>query len=233
PYVYKDRNMNNKKTYALIPAYNEEKTVGGIVKGLLSVGLKVLVVDDGSSDRTSSVALDAGAKVFKHDINKGKGSAIISGVEFLLKNDKFDYLILLDGDGQHDYRCCSRFVEKADKSNKDIIIGNRMHNPKNMPKKRLYTNKITSFLVSKFCGQYVPDCQSGFRLIKRTVLENVIFKAKRYDIECDMILKASRFGFSIGDIPIESIYANQTSNIKSIRDTWNFIRLLFKALFKC
>lgn len=219
------------KTYALIAAYNEEEKIGAVIEGLVSQGIKTVVIDDGSLDRTKEVALEKGAEVFRQEQNQGKGAALVKGFQVLLEKKDFDHVIILDGDGQHDSQSCKSFLEAARSTGAGIVIGNRMKDPRGMSFDRLWTNRVTSFIVSKICGQKIEDCQCGYRLLRREVIEKITLTTSRYDIECDMIIQASRAGYKIASTTIESIYRKEVSHIHPARDTIKFIKLAAKALF--
>ena len=150
----------------------------------------------------------------------------------MLDRTDFEFVIFLDADGQHDPKSIPSFIDAAKCTNADVIIGNRMHNPINMPWDRLWTNRVTSWIVSKVIRQSIPDCQCGYRLIKRSVVEKVRLSTQRYDIECDIIIQAVKEGFSIKTVPIDSIYRQEKSHIQPIRDTFLFIKLIIRALFQ-
>ncbi len=220
----------NKETCVILPAYNEENHITRVIEGLLSEGFPIVVIDDGSTDSTFEKASSTGVKVLQHKINQGKGSALFTGFKEVLANKEYKYFLILDSDGQHDYTECYKFIKKADTTDAALIIGYRMWKPEDMPLDRRIVNRLTSFLISIVCGQKILDCQSGFRLLKRELLENVIFTAERYDIECDMIIKSAKAGFKIDFVPIKSIYADEHSSINPMRDTFRFIILYSKAI---
>jgi glycosyltransferase involved in cell wall biosynthesis len=218
------------KTCVLIPSYNEAKTIGGIIREIKRMGLFVYVVDDGSTDRTASIAEAEGAVVLKHDKNKGKGVSLRDGFCYILKND-FDTCLTMDGDGQHEVGDIDSFFKKLDETGADIIIGNRMFDTSTMPLERNITNRIMSFMISKICGYKIPDTQCGFKLIRRKVLEDLKLESSNYDIESEIPLKAVRRGFRIEDVPIKTIYNGERSKINPVIDTIRFILFLIRTAF--
>ena len=148
--------MNNSHICALIPSYNEAKTIGGIVKEVRAQGLSVYVVDDGSSDDTAAVASEAGAIVIKNERNMGKGASLREGFKLILK-DGCDAVVVMDGDNQHEAGSIPDFVYQAEVEGADMVIGNRMLDTKAMPYVRLNTNRFMSYILSKMCGQKIPD----------------------------------------------------------------------------
>ena len=153
---------------ALIPAYNEGKNIGNLVRGLLPGIKNVIVVDDGSTDRTARQAGESGAVVLRHQDCQGKGAALRTGYDYCLSRG-FDAVLNLDGDGQHDWREAEKFFKIAAETRAGIIIGNRMGEVKDMPRLRLLTNRVTSSIVSFLARQKIEDSQCGYRLIQRPV----------------------------------------------------------------
>lgn len=215
----------------LIPSYNEAGTIGDIIRQLKCRGGTVYVVDDGSTDDTSSVAAAEGSLVIRNERNMGKGAAMRRGFDQILKTD-FDAVLVMDGDGQHDTDDIDAFVDKMDQTAADIVIGNRMLNAASMPLVRKITNRFMSFLISVVSGQSVPDSQCGYRLIKKGVLERVGLESSNFEIESELILKACREGFSIESVAVKTVYRNEQSRINPVLDTVRFIVFIVKSLFR-
>ncbi|MEE9499806.1 MAG: glycosyltransferase family 2 protein [Candidatus Omnitrophota bacterium] len=219
------------KACVLIPSYNVEQTIGDVVRKIKEMGLEVIVVDDGSTDDTERRASENNAIVIRHIKNLGKGASIKEGFDYMLRMTNFDTIIIMDGDGQHNPNDIQKFISRAQECDDDIIIGNRMALTKNMPFVRLATNKVMSFLLSAMCKQRIPDTQCGFRLIKREILRKIKFESNKYDLESEILIKASRMKFKIASVPIETIYRNELSRIHPVKDTIRFAGLLIKSYF--
>jgi glycosyltransferase involved in cell wall biosynthesis len=214
-----------KDLYAIIPAYNSEKTIDKVISDLRAhlSAADIIVVDDGSSDSTSEIARALKTIVIAHKKNLGKGAALKSGFKKALSLGA-KFVLTLDADGQHNPKDVNRFLSKYEETPFDIIIGSRMANIRDMPIHRILSNKITSQLISWRVGQRVPDSQCGFRLIKADVLKNLQLKTNRFDMESELILKASKKGHKIGFVNIDTIYSNNsTSAMNLIKDTSRFI----------
>ena len=220
------------KVCIVIPAFNEAKAVTELIKKLLSHAEKVVVVDDGSGDDTSELAQGAGAIVLRHEKNCGKGAALRTGFEYAVKSG-CDGVITIDADGQHDWREVPLFISKAESSGADIILGTRMGSVREMPFIRLLTNIVTSLIVSVLSRQRITDSQTGYRLIRREVLENVVLVTSNYDTESEILIRAGRKGFKIAEIPIRTIYGGETSNINRLTDTLRFFRLVLRTVVGC
>jgi len=216
------------KIWVVIPAYNEEANLCNILDQLRKKEVSTLVIDDGSADNTYQVAEKKADSLIRNEKNLGKGMSLSKGIEYVSKNKDADYVITMDADGQHSVSDIDKFLDEA-KRGEYFVVGNRMTNPQGMPKIRVITNKFMSWLISKKVAQKIPDTQCGFRLIRRELLEKIIIRTNKFEIESETIIKASRLGFPIKSIPVKSIYfKNQRSNIHPFLDTLRFIRFIFQ-----
>lgn len=217
------------KIWVIIPAYNEGRVFESILKSLKARGLSVLAVDDGSEDETYAVAQKWADVVIRSKKNLGKGVSLKKGITYLLSNEDFDYLVTMDADGQHSPDDLDKFLKQAE-AGSSFVVGNRMANPLGMPRIRVITNKLMSWLISKIVGQYIPDSQCGFRMIKRQVLEKIAIRTKKFEIESEILIKAAGLGFSIKSLPVKSIYfANPQSKIRPFRDALRFIKFISRV----
>ena len=219
------------KVCVLIPAYNESKAIGELVAKARDEGLDVLVVDDGSSDDTGRIARERGALVIAQKNNRGKGASLKDGFAYALKSG-YEAVVVMDGDGQHDPEDVKRFIQTAQSTDSDVVVGNRMGDPMTMPLIRRLTNRYMSNFISKICGQEIPDTQCGFRLIKRGVLEKVKLVSSKYETESEILIRAVRGKFKILSIPIKSVYNNEASSIRPLKDALRFVRLVLNIMFE-
>jgi len=188
------------KVLIAIPAKDEKLTIGTIVVLSKQYG-DVLVVDDGSVDETAKIAELSGAKVLRHKSNLGKGRALRSAFNYALKNN-YDIVVCIDADGQHNPRDIPRLLEPIIKNEADLVIGSRFLR-RNVPKYRIFGQKILDLLTSFASETKVVDSQSGFRALNRKALKYLKdFKSEGYSIESDMI------AFLAGKVRIEEIPIN-------------------------
>ncbi len=213
---------------ALIPAYNEAAHVGDVITATRQHLDQVVVVDDGSVDDTAAVAERAGAKVLRHEANRGKGRAIITALDYFGESDA-EFAVLLDADGQHDPAEIAKFVETAQRERADVVVGTRMSDTRDMPLVRKLTNQFTSWVTSRLARQRIPDSQCGYRLLRRNVLKDLQFSTARFETETEMLIQAGRGGHKIVSVPIRTIYAEgRASRIRPLRDTVRFFKLVGK-----
>lgn len=217
--------FDRSKVAALIPAYREEVHIADVVRRVKTQLDIVLVVDDGSPDATAARAREAGAEVIVHEKNSGKGAAIKTGFRRLLECP-VEYVIILDGDGQHLPEEIERFLVAAAREKAGIFMGNRMNDTSSMPTIRLLTNRFMSWQISRLCGHKVPDTQCGFRMIHREVIPLLFCDSNAYDYETEMLIIAGRAGHRLVDVPISTVYGDEESKIHPIRDGIRFIKLI-------
>jgi glycosyltransferase involved in cell wall biosynthesis len=204
---------------ALIAAFNEAATIAAVVSGVAPHVDHVVVVDDGSTDGTASLAAAAGAEVVRHPTNQGKGAAIRSGLQVVLARP-FSHVLLLDGDGQHDPQEAPRLIAAAEAAGADLVIGERPFSKATMPRSRYYTNTISSWVISKvFIGTTVGDAQSGYRLVAADCLRSLRLSGRGYEIETEMLIKLTRSGARVGRVPIGLRYGHSRSKLRPLRDT--------------
>ncbi|MCD8141422.1 MAG: glycosyltransferase family 2 protein [Planctomycetaceae bacterium] len=213
------------KIAALIPAYREEKHLAGVIAGTLPYIADILVVDDGSPDRTREIAAAAGATVLVNEHNLGKGASLARGLDHLFATG-YDAAVCLDADGQHLPAEIPRFLAAAESA--DLVVGNRMADVEKMPFARLWTNRFTSWILSRLAGVAVPDTQCGYRLVRREAWQGVTIRTRNYDFEGEMIVAMGRKGFRIASVPVSTIYGDEVSTINPVRDTVRFFSMVWR-----
>lgn len=209
---------------ALIPAYNEAAHIGDVVTRALKY-VPVVVIDDGSSDRSGATAALAGAKVLAHKINQGKGAALNTGFQYAVQR-KVAAALTLDADGQHDPDEIPLFIDAFRSGKGDLIIGQRTFTQ--MPGTRRFANRAGSWLLSKAMGQRVPDNQSGYRLLSWEVMHTVKPSSARFEAEVEILLRAELAGFRVGWVPIKTIYADEVSHFRPVQDTALFLKMVWR-----
>jgi glycosyltransferase involved in cell wall biosynthesis len=204
---------------AIVAAFNEERTIAEVVAGVRQHVPDVVVVDDGSTDRTAERAAAAGATVLAHSKNQGKGTAIRTGLAHVLPQPH-SHVLFIDGDLQHDPADIPRLMAAAEGSRADFVIAERAFTKGQMPTARYYSNRIGSRILSGFIGTEVADSQSGFRLVRSASLRGVRLTATGYELETEMLIKLTKRGASLCRVSIEARYEGANSKLRSFRDTF-------------
>ena len=204
---------------ALIAAFNEEATVAAVVEGVRRLVPDVVVVDDGSSDRTGERAAAAGAAVVRHAQNRGKGAAIRTGLAQVLAGPH-THVLFIDADLQHDPGDVPKLLSAGERAECDLVIAERLFVKGSMPTARFYSNRIGSWILSQFIGLEVSDSQSGFRLIRSDSLRRLRLTATGYEIETEMLIKLAGRQASVCLVSIPARYDGSRSKLRSVRDTF-------------
>lgn len=194
------------KVIVLIPAYNEELTIGSMVLLAKHYSEKVVVVDDGSKDRTVSIAIESGAGVLRMEKNSGKAKALLEGCDYCKRFDP-DVLIMIDGDGQMDPALIPSVAEPIIKDEADLVIGSRYLQPNDsIPFIRKVGQKILNSVTNMGSAGHITDSQSGYRALSRKALDNMDFVSDAYNIESDMIIHFAEKGLRVLEVPITVRY---------------------------
>jgi len=214
------------QTAAVIPAYQDEKHIGDIVRRTRDQLDHVLVIDDGSSDQTAQRAREAGAEVIVHSENRGKGEAIKTGLGHWV-DQEVTWVTLLDSDGQHLPEEIDHFLSAARSATRPtFFIGNRMNNLAGMPFIRRVVNRHMSRRISRVCGQKIPDTQCGYRMAPRQLIPDLLGGGHRFDYDTEALIIACRRGYRIESVPITTVYTDQVSKIHPVRDALRFFKLM-------
>lgn len=209
----------------IIPAYREAGRIGVVVERVREFVSDVLVVDDGSPDETATQAAQAGAIVIRHPANCGKGAALDTGFR-AARERGFDFVITLDGDGQHAPSDLPAFIQEFKRTGTPVLIGTRMAATRDMPWVRYLTNRFMSWLLSREMGQWIPDTQCGYRLYVLAVVPEISVQSKRFAAESEILMDLSQRGVKIGSVPVTTIYGSEKSKIHPVKDTIRFVKML-------
>ncbi|HUP22786.1 MAG TPA: glycosyltransferase family 2 protein [Thermoanaerobaculia bacterium] len=221
--------MNDRLVAALIPAFQAEPWIAGVVERTRAQLATVLVVDDGSLDATGQRAALAGAEVRRHSMNSGKGAALRTGFRELLERG-VDAVVTLDADGQHVPEQIPRLLG-AWRSGADLVLGSRARQFREMAPLRRTSNRLSSRAISFAAGVCFDDVQTGFRLYSRELLERVPIRGDRFDAESGVVVAAARAGFRLVDVPIELARADgrATSHYRPVVDSLRIAVTVIRA----
>ena len=202
--------LNNRiKTLVAIPCYNEGNSIGSVILKAKRHVDEVLVVDDGSSDDTAEIALYAGANVIKHEKNKGYGAVIQSCFKYA-KENSFDLMAILDGDGQHEADELQTVMRPVMENNVDISIGSRFveNNGKTIPTYRKLGINILTKLTNAGSkkSHKISDGQSGFRAYSRKAINTLDPKDKDMGVSAEILMQGRKRQLSYAEVPISCRY---------------------------
>lgn len=193
---------------ALIPAYNEERFIGSLVLDVRTYVSEVIVVDDGSSDRTAAIARSAGATVLQHPQNRGKAAAVNTGFAYL-RNLRPDVTVMLDGDGQHYAEDIPAVVAPVLEGAADIVVGSRYKEIRSsIPLYRRVGQHGLNLATNLASGVHLSDTQSGYRAFSLQALEQLSFGQNGFSMESEMQFLANEHNLRLSEVPIKVLYSD-------------------------
>lgn len=192
---------------AIVPAYNEEKHIGSVVRSLLQYVDKIVVIDDGSVDSTATEAETAGAIVIRHEINRGQGAAIETGHEYA-RLAGADYVLHFDADGQFDVHDITPALVELKEKKADMLLGSRfLDNRSNLPLlKRYVVLPVGRFINRMFTGVSLTDAHNGFRILNRHALDSIYLSHDRMAHATEIVFLARQAGLSVIEFPVKVVY---------------------------
>jgi glycosyltransferase involved in cell wall biosynthesis len=194
---------------AVIPAYNEATHIAEVVRGALQHTEKVIVVTDGSTDNTVTVAKQAGALVISHAENCGAGAATMTGLEAARKLG-FDAAVTLDADGQHAASDIPRLLDALNNQHADLVIANRFGQKNSIPLVRRIANGIGNCVTFTVTGVWLPDTQCGFKIFGPKALKEVSIKMSGFEFCTEIIREAAQHHWKIVSVPSKVVYSEYT-----------------------
>ena len=210
----------------VIPALDAERTLPAVAGGLRLVlpGARLIVVDDGSQDETLAVAREQGAMAIPLGRNRGKGVALRIGIAAALDLG-VSAVLTVDADGQHPPDSAPHLVAALERA--DIVIGVRRRDRSSMPWRRRLTNSLASAAISAILRRKLVDTQSGYRAIRRAVLERVRGEGDRYEYETDFLIRAASAGFTVAAVAVPTVYGAR-SHFRPVTDSARVVRAIWR-----
>jgi glycosyltransferase involved in cell wall biosynthesis len=194
----------DKDLFVIIPAYNEQKHISSVIRKVKRYASNIIVVDDGSSDKTSELAKKEGVPVLRHIVNLGKGAALKTGCEYSVANGA-KRLIFIDSDGQHQPEEIPQFVKAL--KDADIVFGSRSLNKK-MPFVLRFGNWFINKVNDTLYGVKLRDTQSGYRAMTSAAYQKIKWKSTNYSVESEMIANTGKQRLKYKEITIKTIYSD-------------------------
>ncbi|NJD98371.1 glycosyltransferase [Thermococcus sp. LS1] len=199
---------NLLSTYVVVPAYNEERTIGTVLNDLLRYfrAEEIIVVNDGSRDKTAEVARSRGVHVLTHLVNRGLGGALGTGIAYALRKNA-RLILTFDADGQHLVSDALRVMKPVAEGKADFAVGSRLKgDTSEMPFVKRFGNFVLDAITAVFARKYVSDSQSGLRCFSRECASKITITCDRYAVSSEIIIEASRNGCRIVEVPIKAVY---------------------------
>ena len=219
------KQMEALRLCVIVPTYNNQKTLAGVVRDILKFTSNVIVVNDGSTDSTAEILKDFSGKicVVSYMPNRGKGYALKSGFD---KAEGLGYrgAVTIDSDGQHFASEIERFVEYAEKYPDALLLGQRTTEG-NMPSKNSFANKFSNFWFAVQTAYRFSDTQNGFRLYPLATMNGLRSISSRYEAELEMLVRAAWCGIRIVPVPTRVYYPPEGERVTHFRPGRDFFRI--------
>jgi len=222
----------------VIPAYNHGRQLSRVVEKALTFGYPVFVVDDGSTDGTCGILSSAtGVTVIRHGKNMGKGAALLTGFSAAARVS--DWALSLDADGQHDPSEISSLIRAVPEGGRPLVIGTRSGmSHENVPWTSRWGRGFSNFWVWVCSGKRISDSQSGFRLYPLPETIRLGARARRFQFEVEILVRAAWCGIPVLEVPVRAVYGPPGERVSHFRpwlDFWRnsltFTRLIATRLF--
>lgn len=197
----------NQKLIVVIPAYNEEKSIGEVLQGVKKHTNNIIVVDDGSGDKTFQIAKSFGTKVYKHVTNRGLGGALGTGIKAAVL-DQADIIVTLDADGQHDSNEIPKLIEPIKNKEADIVIGSRFLKNQKMPIFRKLGNRFFNLFTFFVFGVRTTDSQSGMRAFNKEAAGKLSLFTNGMEVSSEIIKEIKDNNLRLKEVPIRAIYTD-------------------------
>ncbi|MCD4818363.1 MAG: glycosyltransferase family 2 protein [Candidatus Cloacimonetes bacterium] len=221
-----------ENTAVIIPVFNAREHLDELISRILKFFPKeqIFAINDASTDNSKEICKKYDLNLIDFPVNSGKGFALQKGFQAAILTN-FDFAFVIDSDLQHEPEEFPNFLKLQNEFDYDLIIGKRDFSYDQMPFLRVFSNSITSGIVSFFTGQKIEDSQSGFRLYNLNIIKDFKFRTRRYQFETEIILKFSEKNAKIGFVPIKTIYNDEVSHISHLRDIIYFLDVIFYERF--
>ncbi|MCX2745374.1 DUF2062 domain-containing protein [Mangrovivirga sp. M17] len=210
----------------IIPTYNNQNTLSGVIEGVLEVTSNIIVVNDGATDNTSEIlrSFSNNIEVVNHEVNRGKGRALRNGFKKALDLG-YTHAITIDSDGQHFPEDLKYFLDEIKVNPNSLVIGARNMTQENVPGKSSFGNKFSNFWFKIDTGINLEDTQSGYRLYPIKEIADITFYTNKFEFEVEVIVKSAWSGINVKNIPIKVHYEPGKERITHFRPFRDFTRI--------
>lgn len=217
---------NETDICVIVPTYNNEKTIVDVLERIMLFSIHVLVVDDGSTDRTPLLLEQAQLSVIRirYEKNRGKGYALKTGFLKALEMG-FTYAVTIDADGQHFPEDIPLLVRAERLYPEALIVGSRNLKSENMPGKNTFANRFSNFWFRLQTGQSLQDTQTGFRLYPLTRLKGLKYLTSRYEAELELLVLSAWHGIKLYPVPVRVYYSSRGERVSHFRPVIDFLRI--------
>lgn len=224
--------IEESKIFIVIPAFNEESKIGTVINGLKTAGYyNILVINDGSTDKTRKNALEAGTEVLDHMVNRGQGAALRTGIEYLRENYDPEIIVTFDADGQHQATDLANLIQPILKDEADITLGSRfISNTSSVPFVRKFILKMGILFTVFISSIKLTDTHNGLRALGKKAIEEIKISNRSMEHASDIINEIAKKNLRFKEIPVNIIYSDYS--LHKGQSSFNFIKMGIKILIR-
>ncbi|MBT3297514.1 glycosyltransferase family 2 protein [archaeon] len=219
------------KIYIVIAAFNEEKKISSVIKNLQEEGYNhIIVVDDGSKDKTYDQANSTGAIVLKHVINRGQGAALKTGIDYSVDQGA-EILVTFDADGQHDAKQIKKLINPLIEEKAEVVLGSRfLDDSSNTPPLRKFFLKTGAFIFRIMYGVKLTDSHNGFRALSRKAAQEINLSQDKMEHASEIVEEIGKHKLKYLEVPVTITYTDYS--LQHGQRTSNAFKIFFKMILK-
>lgn len=221
--------MMNKKILAIVPAYNEEETIGGVIDDLLNFGVTPIIVNDGSKDKTESIARSKKVRVISHVINRGQGAALTTGFAYAKKVSP-DCVVTFDSDGQVQAKDIENLCESVLNRRVDVALGSRFLMDNDIPNLKKFILKLALLYTKLTTGLVITDTHNGLRAFSMHALNEIKLRQSGMAHASEILEEIALKELKYTEVPVTILYS-EYSKAKGQRLS-NSVNILMDLWFK-
>ncbi len=221
--------VNSRNVFIILPAYNEQAVIKPVIEELLAFNYQVVVIDDGSETRLSTMLRNMPVYLLRHEINLGQGAALQTGIEFALSKDA-QWLVTFDADGQHDAADIEKLIDPLCNDKADIAFGSRFMEGAtgNMPMKRRSLLKIARWLNYFFTGLLLTDAHNGLRALTNSAASRIRIRENGMAHATEILSQVKKQRLRYTEIPVNIRYTGYSR--QKGQTIWSGFRVFFDLL---
>jgi len=224
------------KILIVVPAHNEEVKIAEVIRDLKKRNYKnILVIDDGSVDKTKQIAIKNKVMVVDHVVNRGLGAALGTGFEYA-RQKRYDCLVTFDGDGQHQAKDVPKLISVLAKNKADVAVGSRFLTSKKPPFARWLINYVSNIATWLLYGVWTSDTLSGLRAFNKKAIQLIDIKTDKMEVSNEFFMEIKRNNLSFKEVPIECLYTDYSQghshNFVSLEHTISIGKAMLLRIFR-
>jgi len=221
--------MDNSDVYIVLPAKDEGPRIKKVIQSILSQGYdNIVLVNDASSDDTEAIGRSfPTVSVISHIINLGSGGATRTGLDYAVSQGA-KYIATIDADGQHLAEDLDKVIQEIKSSGVDLVVGSRFIQNNDIPRSRIWFNKVGNIISLMLTGKYVTDSQSGLKVMTGSLAKKISLEYNGFEFCMEIIKNARHHDAAVKEIPISVIYTEDTT--KKGQNLWTGLRMIRRIL---